>query len=158
MESLTFDRAVEFYDKTRGLPDDVMEQVLALLTSRLRGGTCIEIGVGTGRFAIPLAEAGVEVTGIDLSEPMLRKLLERRQGTQPAVALAHALQLPFADGTFSSGLACHVFHLIPDWKDALAEMFRVISPGGVIAHDYGDFGHYEWRELLSEFLSAAGLP
>ena len=158
MESLTFDRAVEFYDKTRGLPDDVMARVLEQLRPHLEGASCIEIGVGTGRFALPLAEAGVGMVGIDLSEPMLRRLIARRTAERPVVALCDALRLCFGDATFGSGLACHVFHLIPEWKLALGELLRVVRPGGLIAHDYGDFGHYEWRELMSEFLRAAGLP
>lgn len=89
---------------------------------------------------------------------MLRKLIERRTGTIPAVAVADARALPFPDETFGSGLACHVFHLIPEWKDALGELLRVVGGEGVVAHDYGDFGHYEWRELMSRFLSEAGLP
>lgn len=156
--SLTFDRAVEFYDKTRGLPDDVMERVLELIRPHLKSRSCIEIGVGTGRFALPLAAAGVEIVGIDLSEPMLRRLIAQREGDRPAVVLCNALRLCFDDATFDTGLACHVFHLIPEWKQALAEHLRVVRPGGVIAHDYGDFGHYEWRELMSEFLATAGLP
>ena len=158
MESLTFDRAVEFYDKTRGLPNDVMDRVLDLLLPHLKQRSCIEIGVGTGRFALPLTAAGVNLVGIDLSEPMLRKLIEQRDGQRPTVAIANALRLPFTDRSFDSGLACHVFHLIPEWKAALDELFRVVTLGGVVAHDYGDFGHYEWRELMSEFLAAAGLP
>lgn len=156
MESRTFDRAVDYYDKTRGLPDEAMAQVVGSLLTELRGRTCLEIGVGTGRFAIPLAEAGVDITGIDLSEPMLRSLLSKTEGRPLPVCLADATRLPFADATFGAGLMCHVLHLIPEWRAALTELFRIVGRG-VIAHDFGHFGRGSWAEIMARFLSEAGL-
>lgn len=158
MESLTFDRAVEFYDKTRGLPKEAMRRTIDMLVPHLRDRRCLEIGVGTGRFALPLAAAGIEMVGIDLSAAMLSKLIEQRSGDRPAVALADATKLPFNDSRFGAGLACHVFHLIPPWRDALAELFRAVVPGGLVLHNYGHFGDDEWREIIHRFLDLAGLP
>lgn len=158
MESLRFDRAVEFYDKTRGLPAEAMDKTLAMLVPRLSGRRCLEIGVGTGRFALPLAQAGIEMVGIDLSPAMLQRLLEQRENSQPQVALADATRLPFPDGSFEAGLACHVFHLIPPWRDALAELFRAVAPGGIVLHNFGHFGDDDWKELMHRFLDLAGLP
>jgi SAM-dependent methyltransferase len=47
------------------------------LADRARGGRALELGIGTGRVAIPLAERGVEVVGIDASERMLASLREK---------------------------------------------------------------------------------
>lgn len=157
MESRTFDRAVDFYDKTRGLPDDVMARVVDVLVAELQGRTCLDIGAGTGRFTIPLKRAGIDVAGMDLSEPMLRNLLSKPDGEQIPVCVADATRLPFGERVFDAGLVCHVLHLIPRWRDALGELFRVVG-GGLVLHDYGDFGHYEWRELMERFLDEAGLP
>lgn len=158
MESLTFDRAVQFYDKTRGLPEEAMRATLEMLAPHLRGRSCLEIGVGTGRFALPLSDAGIEMVGIDLSDAMLRKLIEQRTAEAPRVAQADATGLPFADATFEAGFACHVFHLIPPWKDALSELFRVMEPGAVVLHNFGHFGDDDWREIMHRFLDLAGLP
>jgi len=155
VESRTFDRAVDYYDKTRGLPEDVMAKVIDMLVPELAGRNCVEIGVGTGRFAIPLAERGIPMTGIDLSEPMLASLLAKAPGVASA-CIADARQLPFRDATFSAGFVCHVFHLIPDWKRALEELRRVIG-SGVIAHDFGHFGKGEWAAIVAHFLTEAGL-
>lgn len=156
MESRTFDRAVDFYDKTRGLPDEVMARVMKELVAELRGRTCLEVGVGTGRFAVPLANAGISMTGIDLSEPMLQSLMAKPGGERIPVSVADATRLPFRSGVFDSGLMCHLLHLIPAWRDALEELLRVVG-GGFVLHDFGDFGHYEWRELMERFLAEAGL-
>jgi SAM-dependent methyltransferase len=52
---------------------------------RLSGGPVLEYGVGTGRIAVPLAQAGIAVTGVDLSRPMLDGLLTRLELEAPAV-------------------------------------------------------------------------
>jgi ubiquinone/menaquinone biosynthesis C-methylase UbiE len=156
MESRTFDRAVDYYDKTRGLPDEAMARVIDMLLSQLRGKTCLEVGVGTGRFAVPLASAGVDMTGIDLSEPMLRNLMSKTEAHSPAVCIADATLLPFRDAMFDAGLMCHVLHLIPEWRAALAELFRTVGHG-VIAHDFGHFGRGSWAEIMAHFLAEAGL-
>ena len=55
-DSVSFDRAASFYDATRALTPEAMAAVQALLRSELQGrGRCLEIGVGTGRMALPLA-------------------------------------------------------------------------------------------------------
>src|SRR5205823_155930 len=68
--SVAFDRAAPFYDHTRQLSSDAAKRVVEMLTDELRGrGRALEIGVGTGRIALPVAEAGIPVTGVDLSGP-----------------------------------------------------------------------------------------
>lgn len=56
-----------------------MRELVPLLTREVDGPT-LEIGVGTGRIALPLAEAGAEIFGIDLSVPMMTKLSEKDTG------------------------------------------------------------------------------
>jgi ubiquinone/menaquinone biosynthesis C-methylase UbiE len=132
--SRSFDRVAENYDRTRALPRDAMAQLVKLLAAELAGrGLCLEIGVGTGRIALPLRDAGVAMTGVDLSQPMMDVLVEKAGGRPPfPLARADATRLPFADGCFVAGLASHVFHLIPNWEAAIGELVRVVSPGGVV--------------------------
>jgi SAM-dependent methyltransferase len=133
-ESIAFDQAAEYYDRTRALPPDIHEAFVDVAASELRGrGTCIEIGVGTGRIGRSLAELDVDLVGLDLSEPMLRRLVVNAGGAQPfPLVRADATGLPFAPGSFNAAVACHVFHLIPPWRDAVAELVRVLRPGGVL--------------------------
>jgi SAM-dependent methyltransferase len=66
-------RWADNYDEWhRGLMDD--EGAVAALADFAAGGPVLEFGVGTGRLAVPLAERGVEVTGVDISPEMLAKL------------------------------------------------------------------------------------
>ena len=51
-ESISFDRAAGYYDDTRSLPDAEMEVLVSRLVAEIpRDGTCLEIGIGTGRIA-----------------------------------------------------------------------------------------------------------
>jgi SAM-dependent methyltransferase len=161
--SIAFDeRRAESYDRTRSLSPETMAQLLDLLCAELREkGRCLEVGVGTGRISLPLTRAGIEVVGVDLSEPMLGKLLDKRGDTpHPQVGLADAVSLPFRDGTFGAAIACHVFHLIPRWKSAVLELVRVVRPGGVIlvelAGGLREVQSLPWREIRERLASELG--
>lgn len=133
-ESRAFDRAASFYDDTRGLPHDAMREVTSRLVAELQGrGRALEVGVGTGRIALPLHEAGIPMAGVDLSGPMMAVLVDKAGGAPPfPLARADATRLPFDSARFGAALALHVFHLIPSWGDAITELRRVVWPGGVL--------------------------
>ena len=138
-ESVSFDRAAGYYDRTRSLPDSLMARLIPLLLAEIpQDGRCLEIGIGTGRIALPLAGAGVAMVGIDISREMLRRLIANARRSAPRVLIADATQLPFADDTFSSAVAAHVFHLIPSWEVAVSELLRVVRPGGIILASRGN--------------------
>jgi len=138
VESVNFDRAAGYYDATRALPATTMAQLTGLLAAELAGRQpCLEIGVGTGRFALPLREAGIAMAGTDISGAMLRRLAANAPGGSPfPLAQADATRLPFAAGTFGSVLAVHVLHLIPDWRVAVDEAVRVLRPGGALVASF----------------------
>lgn len=156
--SISFDRAAGYYDQTRSLPDALMDQLVSRLVEALpREGTCLEIGIGTGRIALPLIQSGIRVVGVDISAEMLRRLREKA-GDVP-VAIADATRLPFADRTFHSAIASHVLHLIPAWKAAVDELARVVVPGGIVlASRSGDTGADWHRAVRRRFFDEAGNP
>ena len=142
-ESIRFDRAVEYYDRTRVLPPEVVARQRAILHEELRGrGAVLEIGIGTGRIALTL---DVPVVGLDLSRPMM-EVLRAKGGTVPLVE-GDATKLPFPDGSFGAGYAAHVLHLVPAWEQALAELARVVRPGGVVLAVRGSGANDVEREL-----------
>jgi len=72
--SVSLDRVAEDFDRTRGLPQHVMNKIFKTLIEELRGRRRIlDVGVGTGRFSKPLQDAGFEIVGIDVSKKMLRR-------------------------------------------------------------------------------------
>lgn len=136
-DSVAFDRAADYYDDTRGFPPG--EETPAVrgfvaagaLTKRSR---LLEIGIGTGRIALPLAPFVSSITGVDISRPMMTRLRQKQNGEAIHVAEADALRLPFADGTFDAVVAVHVFHLIPRWREVLTEVARVLRPNAPLLH------------------------
>ena len=108
------------------------------------GGRLLEVGVGTGRIALPLHRRGRRVVGVDLSVPMLERYRAKAAAAglpAPPVLRADATRLPFRDACVDAVLEVHVLHLVPLWELALAEVRRVLAPGGVLLHAGG--GAYE---------------
>ncbi|HET9476712.1 MAG TPA: class I SAM-dependent methyltransferase [Dehalococcoidia bacterium] len=137
-QSLSFDRAASFYDATRALRPDVAGPLADALEREIRavGDRVLEPGVGTGRIARPVAKRGIRVPGVDISPLMMQQLAAQLtpEHATPDLLLGDATRLPFRDGSFPAVMVCHVLHLIPDWQAAVAEMRRVLAPGGVILH------------------------
>jgi ubiquinone/menaquinone biosynthesis C-methylase UbiE len=138
MPGVVFDRASSFYDATRSLPTGVPEQVrdqIVRCTGAGRNTRFLEIGVGTGRIALPFVQIGADYTGADLSLPMM-EVLRKKIATVPEgagqlkLALADAMALPFADARFEVVIMIHVLHLVSDWREALRECRRVLKDGG----------------------------
>src|SRR6059036_3966839 len=119
---LSFDRVAAIYDETRSLAPRAMARVLAVLVDELHGKQVLEIGVGTGRYAVPLQKSGIRVVGVDISRKMVEIGLAK--GLRDVI-FADAARLPFKSGSFDVGTTNHVLHLIPDWRDALSEIARV---------------------------------
>jgi SAM-dependent methyltransferase len=143
--SVAFDRAAGFYDESRGLDPSVEERVADRVEEAVGPrGRLLEIGVGTGRIALPLHRRGRQVVGVDLSLPMLARYRAKAAAAglpPPPVLRADAGRLPLRDACVAAVLEVHLLHLVPAWEQVLAEARRVLRPGGVLLHAGG--GAYE---------------
>lgn len=156
--SIAFDRAADFYDETRGFPPGVEKQAAALMaqvgrlnpTSRV-----LEIGIGTGRIALPLAAHVRTVAGIDLARPMMERLVSKRTEEPVHVVEGSAEHLPFPDQSWDGSVAVHVFHLIPGWRTVLNELARVLKPEASLIHAWG---HASEDDLWSIWEKTYGQP
>jgi ubiquinone/menaquinone biosynthesis C-methylase UbiE len=94
-------------------------------------GRVLDVGVGTGRN-LPHYPATAVITGIDLSPEMLAHARHRAAGLNLAADLREgdAQQLPFGDATFDTVVCALSLCAIPDPRAAVAEMRRVLVPGG----------------------------
>ncbi|MGH6813932.1 MAG: class I SAM-dependent methyltransferase [Methylocella sp.] len=109
-------------------------KAVAAAADRL-GGRVLDAGVGTG-LELPMFDRRTRLTGIDLSEPMLR----RAQGRVRAKALVNvegllvmdAARLAFPDAHFDAVVAPYVLTVVPDPRACLDELARVVKPGGEI--------------------------
>ena len=100
-------------------------------------GSVLELGVGTGRLAVPLAAAGVRVVGVDAAPEMLRRLRAKPGGPAVAAVLADMATLPLPDGSVDIAFAAFntLFNLADDaaQRRCLAEVARVLRPSGRLA-------------------------
>jgi SAM-dependent methyltransferase len=156
--SVNFDRAATRYDATRGFPAETEAEVTALLAAELTGrGRVLEIGVGTGRIAVPLRRSGIDMYGVDISIGMLTELLRKGEGGPlPWITYADATALPFDDGSFGAGLACHVLHLVAGWERAVHELVRVVEPGGMLLIGLGGSELPLVRAVRTQLAAASG--
>jgi ubiquinone/menaquinone biosynthesis C-methylase UbiE len=153
------DQAVDYYDRSRPLPAAGWDDVVEALTSQLsQAALCVDIGIGTGRTALPLARAGIHLVGVDLSIPMLRRLIAKSGGVPlvPIVA-GDATALPFRAGSFDAGLIIHVLHSVPRWQGVIVEAVRIgRRPGGRIIVDPGVSSNVVSQAIEARFVEELG--
>jgi SAM-dependent methyltransferase len=115
---------------TDGADPEYEEQILPLVAAHLAGAArVLDVGCGEGQVSRLARTGGATTTvGIDPTWTQLVVAAERAGG--PAYARSGAGALPFADGSFDAAVACLVFEHIHDVDDAIAEVARVLAPGG----------------------------
>lgn len=91
------ERISEVYDLWYSEFDQAAIQALAVLA---QGGKALELGIGTGRIALPLLQAGVDVHGIDVSESMVAKLRAKTGGERITVTMGNFADVSI-DGKFA---------------------------------------------------------
>ncbi len=93
----------------------------------------LDVGSGAGQIIqhlLEFADADAAITGIDLSQPMLRRARRRLKSDRPRLIAADLSALPFADASFD-GITCgYVLEHLPDPRVGLAELARVLMSGG----------------------------
>jgi SAM-dependent methyltransferase len=165
-DSIAFDRAAGYYDQSRGLSAEAEELVADRVEEAVGPrGRLLELGVGTGRIALPLHRRNRAVVGVDLSLPMLERYRAKAAAAglaPPPVLRADATRLPLRDAGFDAVLEVHVLHLVPAWEQALAEARRVLGPGGVVllgrggSHRGGDGPRAEVLGRFDELAATLG--
>ena len=158
-----FDARVRIYE----LFETRAERWPVWLFSRLglaSGERLLELGCGTGvlwRENAARIPAGASLTLADLSNGMLDTARARLAGLspQPHFARADAQSLPFPDGRVDLVMANHMLYHVPDRGRALAELARVLAPGGRLVVATNAWTHLlELRELVHRLGIGALLP
>ena len=93
-------------------------------------GKVLDAGAGTGRFTIPLHDAGFDVTGLDVSAEMLDIARQAAGARDIPWQQGSIFDLPYAVGSFDTVVSITVINHFPQWRDILREYVRVLRPGG----------------------------
>ncbi len=117
------------------------------------GGHALDVGVGTG-LELPMFDRRTRLTGIDLSEPMLRRAQWRVRakalGNVEGLMVMDAARLAFPDAHFDAAVAPYVLTVVPEPHASLDELARVVKPGGeiILVNHFGSGqGPVAWIEI-----------
>ena len=123
------------------------------------GGEVLDVATGTGLVAAELVRCGFRVTGLDQSPGML-DVARRRFGDRFPLVEASAEALPFADASFDHLTFTYLLRYVEDPGATIAELARVVRPGGVIASlEFGVPGSLArpaWEAYVRVVLPLAG--
>jgi ubiquinone/menaquinone biosynthesis C-methylase UbiE len=95
------------------------------------GDRALDVACGTGGFTRRFAAAGADAIGVDASRTMLAQAV--REGGGPRYVRASASELPFRDASFDAVCCFAALYLIEEPYEAIAEIARVLAPGGRVA-------------------------
>jgi ubiquinone/menaquinone biosynthesis C-methylase UbiE len=141
MEKTDYSKIAAYYDKGRSLSDKNIEMWLVLVSryARLQDGTrVLDLGCGTGRFAIPMARYfRCKVTGADSSGEMLARSQEKDTERLVNWNTQDAQNLMYDDGVFDVVFVSHLLHHVDSPIAVLKECRRVLTNSGVIIVRYG---------------------
>lgn len=126
-----WDRQAERFDRQMGFWEGVLFPGDREWACRQARGDVLEVAVGTGRNLEHYPE-DVRVTGVDLSPEMLARARRRAEQVRPGADLREgdAQALPFEHESFDTIVCTYSLCSIPDDRRAVAEMARVLRPGG----------------------------
>jgi arsenite methyltransferase len=156
MATLEFDEeGARRIERTYATPDVVAQraQVLALLAPQ-PGERVLDIGSGPGYLAVSLADAvgpTGTVRGLDPS-PAMNAVARSRSASRPWIQIddGDAADLPYPDASFDLAVSTQVYEYVPDLSRALAELRRVLRPGGRALILDTDWDSLVWHTADSE--------
>ncbi|MEO0179788.1 MAG: ubiquinone/menaquinone biosynthesis methyltransferase [candidate division WOR-3 bacterium] len=123
-----FSGIVRAYDRMNRLMSLGMDKAWRRLAARDCSGSVLDLCSGTGDMAISVKANGLSVIGLDGDMNMLRAM--RLKAPHIPSVIADALCLPFRDGSFDSVTVAWGMRNLPDRRQALREIARVLRPGG----------------------------
>jgi SAM-dependent methyltransferase len=155
------DWSVGEYERTAAELEPAAQEVVAR-AAIVPGERVLDVACGTGNAALIAAAAGARVTGLD-SAARLVEVARRRAaaaGTDAEFVVGDALELPFESGTFDAVVSVFGVIFAPDPDRAVAEMLRVLAPGGrvVLAAWRPEGAVHRMVGVLGRGLVAAGGP
>ena len=128
-----YDLWAEVYDDD-GNPLVMLEEPhVERLLGDVRGLSVLDVGCGTGRHAVRMAQAGARVTALDFSQGMLAKA-RTKPGASDVTFVEHDIRrrLPFEDATFERVLSCLMLDHVFDLPAFFSELRRLVRPDGFV--------------------------
>lgn len=125
-----YNLAAEVYDENENYLNSFEQGELVPLLGALAGKKVLDVGAGTGRLSLPLANRGAIVTALDVSPKMLESLKKKNSKTETVVGDAESL--PFENNTFDIVTAAFLIVHLKNPTRFFDEAYRVLKDGGIL--------------------------
>lgn len=160
-QAIRFDDG-EAYERAMGMWSQLAGQVFLDWLAPAPNQRWIDVGCGNGAFTELLVQrcAPVEMQGIDPSEAQLKFARTRPAAHSARFLQGDAMALPFEDGRFDSAVMALVIFFVPDPAKGVAEMARVVRPGGTVAAYAWDMvgGGFPFEPIQAELRALGFTP
>ncbi len=126
-----YNLAADVYDENENYLNSFEQGELIPLLGALAGKKVLDVGAGTGRLSLPLANRGADVTALDVSSKMLD--LIKKKNVKITTIIGDAEALPFEDNTFDIVTAAFLIVHLKNPTRFFDEAYRVLKDGGILA-------------------------
>jgi SAM-dependent methyltransferase len=157
MSSNFISKGADGYDQYMGRWSKRLAPLFLDFAGAVDGERIIDVGCGTGSltFLIPDRANISTIEAIDYEETFVEALRQRSTDLRITARCGDACALPFGESEFDRALSMLVLHFVSDARQAVAEMFRVVRPGGVVAATVWDtFGGMPSQRIFWDTIAA----
>lgn len=151
--NVLYNRIGETYDMTRKADPEIFGRLCNHL--QLSTGKVLDIGCGTGNYTVALHNSGLSLTGIDLSEVMLKQA--RTKSSEVNWILGNVEELPFSDNSFQGATAILCAHHFNSLDKPFSEVYRTLETGRFVLFTSSpeQTGQYWLKEYFPEAIKEA---
>ncbi|MGH9408293.1 MAG: ubiquinone/menaquinone biosynthesis methyltransferase [Vicinamibacterales bacterium] len=137
--------------------DAAWKRKLIAMSGVRPGARALDLACGTGDLAFALAHRGARVVGLDVTFRMLQLAARKSTGAGPAFTTGDMMALPFRDAEFAIVTTGYGIRNVPDIPPALAEIHRVLAPGGtLLSLDFDRPSSAPMRAVYLAYLTIVG--
>jgi 2-polyprenyl-3-methyl-5-hydroxy-6-metoxy-1,4-benzoquinol methylase len=144
-QNIAFDQFASDFDRVCLAPPLRYAHALMKFANLLSGMKVLELGCGSGAFAIALANSGLDVTGVDISRAMLEIADARAAKVKVTWLQADVSRMNFDPNQYHCIFSFESFHLFDDPPALITRLSRSLRPGGTLAIGWCD---YHWEAPL----------
>lgn len=154
-----WDRNAARYDRFMRKDAAAYARMYELIRPVVRQKTVLELATGTGLIARNIVSAAACIEATDASQEMIDEAKRGSRSARLHFSVQDMFHLPYADGSFDVVIVANALHIVPEPEKALAEIGRVLRPGGVlIAPTFTHAGNSLRGRVRAFFMKLAGFP